>query len=167
MDGNDDSGQYSRIPTLDDLVELCRNLNEHGVKYVIIGGFAVIRQGYIRATGDIDLLVENTRDNVERIRKALAFIRDGEAHKIADNDLDHYQVVRVSGEITVDLIAKACDITFSSVEDHILIDEIKGVRIPYLKPELLLKTKMGVRPKDIQDRKFLQSILEMKGKNNE
>lgn len=63
MDGSDDREQYSRIPTIDDLITLCRNLNEHGAKYVIIGGFAIIRHGYIRATGGIDLLVESSNAN--------------------------------------------------------------------------------------------------------
>ena len=76
MDGNDDFSRYSRIPTLKDLVALCRNLNAHEVKYVIIGGFAVIRHGYIRATGDIDLLVADSRENIRNIRRALAYLPD-------------------------------------------------------------------------------------------
>lgn len=162
MDGSDDLEQFSRIPTLEDLVALCRNLNANDVSYVIIGGFAVIRFGYIRATGDIDLLVENTRENIEKIRKALSYLPDGEAHKISDTDLDQYRVLRVSGEITVDLLGKACDVTYCDAIPHIFWDEIQGVRIPYLKPELLIKTKMGVRPKDVQDRNYLQRFT--KGK---
>jgi hypothetical protein len=162
MDGKNGLDQYSRIPTINDLVTLCKNLNKHDVKYVIIGGFAIIRYGYIRATGDIDLLVENTRENLERIRKALSYLPDGEAYKIADDDLDQYRVVRVSGEITVDLLGKACDVTYSSVKDYIQIDEIENVKIPYLKPELLVRTKMGMRPKDIQDRNFLERMLKQK-----
>jgi hypothetical protein len=46
MDGNDDPGQYSRIPTIEDLVVLCRQLNAHQVQYVIVGGLAVIRFGF-------------------------------------------------------------------------------------------------------------------------
>ena len=159
MDGKDDFDGYSRIPTVKDLVTLCRNLNEHLVKYVIIGGFAVIRFGYIRATGDIDLLVENTKENLERIRKALSYLPDGEAYKISDDDLNKYRVVRVSGEITVDLLGKACDVTYASVQNFIQLDEIENVQIPYLKPELLIQTKMGMRPKDIQDRNFLEGLL--------
>jgi hypothetical protein len=162
MDGKNGLDQYSRIPTINDLVTLCKNLNKHDVKYVIIGGFAIIRYGYIRATGDIDLLVENTRENLERIRKALSYLPDGEAYKIADDDLDQYRVVRVSGEITVDLLGKACDVTYSSVKDYIQIDEIENVKIPYLKPELLVRTKMGGRPKDVQDRNFLERMLKQK-----
>ena len=162
MDGNDDLEKFSRIPALEDLVKLCRNLNAHDVKYVIIGGFAIIRFGYIRATGDIDLLVEDSAENIERIRQALSYLPDGEAHKIADGDLDQYRVVRVSGEITVDLLGKACDVIYRDAIPHILNDEIDGVRIPYLKPELLIKTKMGVRAKDIQDRNYLERLVSRK-----
>ncbi len=73
--------------------------------------------------------------------------------------MSRYRVVRVSGEITVDLIAKACDVTFPSTQNHVHYDEINGVRIPYLKPALLIETKMGVRPKDVQDRIFLQRLI--------
>jgi predicted nucleotidyltransferase len=163
MDGNHDIGRYSRIPTVKDLVTLCRNLNEQDVRYVIIGGFAVIRYGYIRATGDIDLLVENTKENLDRIRKALSYIPEGEAYKIADDDLDLYRVVRVSGEITVDLLGRACDVTYASAKEHIQIDEVEGVKMPYLKPEVLIKTKMGLRAKDVQDRTFLERILKQEG----
>ena len=160
MDGSDDFEQFSRIPTLEDLVTLCRQLNTYEVKYVIIGGFAIIRFGYIRATGDIDLLVENSPDNVERIRRALSYLPDGEAHKIRDNDLDQYRVVRVSGEITVDLLGRARDVTYPDASGHIQNDEIEGVRIPYLRPELPIKTKNGIRPKDVQDRNFLRRLIE-------
>lgn len=34
--------KFSRNPTMEDLVELCRNLNDAGVRYVVIGGFALI-----------------------------------------------------------------------------------------------------------------------------
>jgi hypothetical protein len=84
MDGNDDLEQYSRIPTIEDLAALCHNLNTHEVKYVVIGGLAVIHFGYIRATGDIDLLVEDSPENIERLRKALSYLPDGEADQIAD-----------------------------------------------------------------------------------
>ena len=66
--------------------------------------------------------------------------------------------MRVSGEITVDLLGKACDVTYRDAVDYILVDEIQGVRMPYLKPELLIKTKLGVRPKDVQDRDYLQRL---------
>jgi hypothetical protein len=160
MDGSNDLTEFSRVPTIGDLVTLCNNLNKYGVRYIIIGGFDVIHYGYIRATGDIDLLVDNSVDNIEKIKKALSYLPDGEIQEIADDDLDQYSVVRVCGEITIDLLSKACDVTYQEAKDHISLDEIDGAQIPYLKPELLIKTKMGIRPKDMQDRNFLQRLLE-------
>jgi hypothetical protein len=159
MDGSNDLTQFSRIPTVEDLVVLCDNLNRHKVRYVIIGGFAIIHFGYIRATGDIDLLVDDSPENINRIKNALSYLPDGEIQEIADDDLNRYSVVRVCGDITVDLLGRACDVTYNYAKDHILFDVINGVPIPYLSPELLIKTKLGVRPKDVQDRNFLQQLL--------
>lgn len=60
MDDQNDRPEYSREPTLDDIVQLCRHLNEAGVKYVVIGGFAIILNGFILTTGDVDLLVDSS-----------------------------------------------------------------------------------------------------------
>ncbi len=40
----------SREPSLEDLVELCRHLNQAGARYSIIGGFAMRAVGYGRRT---------------------------------------------------------------------------------------------------------------------
>jgi hypothetical protein len=51
-------GPYAREPQVDDLVRLGKALSAHGVRYVLIGGFAVIAHGGARATKDIDLLID-------------------------------------------------------------------------------------------------------------
>lgn len=51
-------GSSLRAPELEDLVELCRRLNEADARYLLIGGFAVILHGFVRGTKDIDLLVD-------------------------------------------------------------------------------------------------------------
>jgi hypothetical protein len=51
MDGSDDIEQFSRIPTLEDLVTLCRNLNAHDVKYVIVGGLRLFALGILEQQG--------------------------------------------------------------------------------------------------------------------
>ena len=44
------------------------DLNGAGVRYVLIGGIALIRHGVVRATRDIDAVFDPSADNVERIR---------------------------------------------------------------------------------------------------
>ncbi len=64
MDDSDDGKNLeSRPPTVEDLVKLCRSLNNMGAKYLVIGGMAVIQAGFVRATADIDLLVDAAPEN--------------------------------------------------------------------------------------------------------
>jgi len=60
-----------RPPTMDDLVELCKSLNEKNVKYVVVGGMAIINEGLTRATVDIDLLIDASSDNMEKNKRSI------------------------------------------------------------------------------------------------
>ena len=52
------ASRIGEISGLADLVSLCRSLNREGARYVVIGGMAMIQAGFVRATEDIDLLVD-------------------------------------------------------------------------------------------------------------
>jgi len=65
-----------RTPEEDDLVKLCASLNDQGALYLVVGGMAMNQQGLLRATEDIDLLLEKSRDNQKRVRKALEVLPD-------------------------------------------------------------------------------------------
>lgn len=45
---------------------VCRRLHEAGVRYVIVGEFALALHGAVRATKDVDVLIEPTVDNARR-----------------------------------------------------------------------------------------------------
>lgn len=55
-----------------DFVELLRALNDEGVRYLIVGGYAVSLHAQPRATKDIDLLVECSEANGSALYRALA-----------------------------------------------------------------------------------------------
>lgn len=61
MDDTDDAA-YARAPEPEDVVRICRALNEADAKYVLIGGFAVVAHGASRFTKDIDFLVDDAPD---------------------------------------------------------------------------------------------------------
>lgn len=52
-------------------LELLRLLREHDVDFLVIGGIAVAAHGYLRATKDVDVIPEPSRDNLERLAAAL------------------------------------------------------------------------------------------------
>lgn len=54
--------------------ELLRTLCEHEVEFVLIGGFAVAVQGFVRATKGVDVVPRSTRENYTRLWDALASI---------------------------------------------------------------------------------------------
>ncbi|MEO6236707.1 MAG: hypothetical protein ABIQ52_06875 [Vicinamibacterales bacterium] len=67
----------SREPTVEDLRELGRALNDRGAKYVVVGGFAIRAAGYIRSTMDVDVIVAADHENQARVFAALATLPDG------------------------------------------------------------------------------------------
>ena len=52
-----------REPTVEDLRDLCRELNRREARYVVVGGFAIRAAGYNRRTMDVDLVVSADREN--------------------------------------------------------------------------------------------------------
>jgi len=50
---------------------ILRLLNQAGVEYVLIGGFAVVIHGYERLTGDLDICYARSRENVKRLADVL------------------------------------------------------------------------------------------------
>ncbi|OHD24289.1 MAG: hypothetical protein A2086_01290 [Spirochaetes bacterium GWD1_27_9] len=51
-----------------DFIEL---LNKNDVKYLLVGGYAVAYYGYPRYTKDIDIWIENTKENAEKLLDSL------------------------------------------------------------------------------------------------
>jgi predicted nucleotidyltransferase len=48
------------------------SLNRAGVRYLVVGGVAVVLHGYLRVTADLDLVVQLERGNVDRAVRALS-----------------------------------------------------------------------------------------------
>jgi hypothetical protein len=55
----------------DSVVAIVAALNESRVRYLIVGGLAVVAHGYVRFTADVDLLLSTEPDNLRRAVTAL------------------------------------------------------------------------------------------------
>jgi len=142
-----------------EIVRVCEALNSEGVKYVVVGGCAVILHGYYRTTHDIDLLVDASIENIRRLKEALQEIfKSDEISEIRDVDIDQYAVVRFapeSEEIVIDMIGKIGKIDFKMAIRDIEEIELEGIKIPVCGLSTLIETKKGIRPKDKEDLLFL------------
>jgi predicted nucleotidyltransferase len=150
--------EYSRQPRPEDLVKICTALNAEGARYILIGGFAVIARGLERPTKDIDLLVDSTPDNIERIKRALAVLPDNAVREVNAEEVERYDVIRVADEVVVDLMTAACGVTWAEADLDAEILELDGVEIPIAGLETLIRTKQTVRPHDAADREFLERL---------
>lgn len=62
-------------PDAPDLVGVITAANEVGLPYVVIGGFAVIANQYVRGTEDVDLLISGDHALDDRLSQFLASTR--------------------------------------------------------------------------------------------
>ena len=145
----------------DPILRLFAGLNREGVEYVLVGGQAVRLNGFLRATEDVDVLVAGTRENGERVKRALAFLpssQDIDAEWFVPPTSGEVENIRVADEILVDLLFSANGQSYQALQPHIRIVDLDGVPVRVVDIAGLLKTKTDFREKDILDRQVLTRI---------
>jgi hypothetical protein len=117
--------------------------------------------GLVRATEDIDLLIEASPENQQRVREALRILPERAIDELGpDEDLRQWVVVRVNDEITVDLMTSACGVTYTEAAGGLLMRAIGGVEIPFANRDLMIRLKQGNREKDRIDLEYLHRCPE-------
>ncbi|MBW8051252.1 MAG: hypothetical protein FVQ77_13105 [Cytophagales bacterium] len=67
---NNPAGKNMNI-TDKEVLQFFRALNDHSVKYMLVGGVATAFHGYVRATQDLDLWIQKNDENKEKLINAL------------------------------------------------------------------------------------------------
>jgi hypothetical protein len=147
----------SRQPSVEDLRDLCRELNQRQARYVVVGGFAIRAAGYNRQTMAVDLIVAADPDNESRVFSALSTLPDNAVRELKPGELQQYNVIRVADEILVDLMRSAGGIEYEEAAKDVVVREVEGVPIPFASPRLLWRMKVVThREKDAADLVFLR-----------
>ena len=153
-----------REPTVEDLRDLCRELNRRSAKYVVVGGFAIRAANYNRHTMDVDLIVAADAENEAKVFSALATLPDNAVRELQPGELKQYNVIRVGDEILVDLMRSAGGIDYAEAAKDIVVREVDGVPIPFASPRLLWRMKAAThREKDAGDLVFLRQWFAERG----
>lgn len=160
--------EYTRPATWEDLKRVAQYLDEAGVAYALIGGYALAAHGLVRLTEDIDVLVEPSAHNSRRWIFALSRLPDGAARELESEpdvfaDQKRY-AIRINDEFTVDILPAAAGLSWEQLQPFIEDIELDGVRIRVLSLEGLLRTKQGARPKDQADAAIIARALEELGR---
>jgi hypothetical protein len=141
-----------------DFSEFLGLLNEHNVKYLVVGGYAVAFHGYPRYTRDIDIWVESSPENAENIMKVLEDFGFGSLDIKVDDFLVHSRVIQLGyPPHRIDLVTSLTDADFTDCYDKKVIAKINGVTVNFIDLDSLRKNKQASnRPQDIADLEHLQ-----------
>jgi hypothetical protein len=149
-------------------LKLLRNLLEFNVKFILIGGHAAIYYGVNRNTGDIDILVEPTKENGQRLLDALRKM-ELEIPKIAPEEFQSELVLSFGlSPDAADILTFTPGIEFNSAFRNAQIIDFSGLKIPVIDIKDLIKNKESLQRKgeksllDKYDAEVLKKILKRK-----
>ncbi len=150
----------------DDYLDFFELLNEHKAKYVLVGGLAVVINGFFRTTKDMDLYIEPTIENCKKVVDVInAF--GFKYLKISPEDLiDSNGFVQLGNTpIRIDLFSELPGLTFQDVYDNSFIYDQEKIPFRVIHINHLIANKKAVgRSQDITDVRNLEKIVILKNK---
>ena len=147
-----------------DIERLLRLLNEHSVRYVVIGATAFPVHGYARATLDVDIFIEPETGNAERTRTALA----GFGYDVTDltvEELLSKKILIRQYTLQTDIHPFVKGVTFADVWGRRVTSRIGETPADFASLDDLISMKKAAgRPKDVEDLRVLLELKARKGR---
>ena len=142
----------------EDYKEMLLILLNNKVKFLVVGAYAMGAYGYPRATGDLDIWVEPSLENSEKIHQSLSEF-GAPLLEITKTTFCEEGIVFQIGVAPrrIDIITKIEGVDFKKAYSDEREIEIEGIKIPFLSKENLIKNKESTgREKDKLDVKYLR-----------
>ena len=139
----------------EDFLEFIAALNGQQVEYLIVGGYAVIYHGYPRTTGDLDVWVNKTEENYDRLVKTFEDFGMPTFDMTKENflskpELDVFAFGR--SPVSIEILNSVKGLKFEGAFENSVTTEMSGVEVRLLSREDLLVAKRAAnRPRDIND----------------
>jgi hypothetical protein len=136
-------------------------LNKNDVKYVLVGGWAVIFEGYSRTTGDMDFFIGADEENAIKIVEVInEFMGSSLGFKIEDFLKEDNVIMLGRPPFRIDILTSISGISFQEAFDssHLYVDGDLAIRCIHIN-ELIRNKKASGRLKDLADAEMLEKIL--------
>ena len=144
----------------EDFRDFINALNEADVRYILVGGYSVVLHGYSRTTGDMDLWMERTSENYERIIKAFQIFGMPLFDMTESNFLSHpiWDVFTFgTPPVAIDIMVKIEGLNFEEVFKKAVYFEDDELKIRTInRNDLIAAKKIAGRAKDINDLENLE-----------
>lgn len=119
--------------------------------------------GYVRATTDLDILIERTKDNAERVLAALSTFGYGFARELTPEEILGRPVFIIGDDPQLDIFTVAWSVRYEQAIARSSVVEIEGVPIPLIGIDDLIASKRTDRPLDAADVEALEEIKRIRG----
>lgn len=141
-----------------DFKDFIQALNDEKVRYLVVGGYAVAIHGYPRFTKDIDIWIDRSPENAQRIVEALGQFGFASLGLKAEDFLGEYQFIQLGYPPNrIDIITSLEGVEFSTAYENRLHLSIKEIEVDFLGLDDLRSTKRASgRPQDLIDLDNLQ-----------
>ena len=139
------------------LVALVRS----GVDFAVVGGVAISMNGFVRATEDVDILVNEAPENLRKLLPSLEQWGEGWARELKVEDFAIQEgSIRLVEDFCLDMFVKMRGKALDDFRPRLRFLETSGVRIPYIAPVDLIFLKDGSwRDKDKLDVSAMREIV--------
>jgi predicted nucleotidyltransferase len=136
-----------------DFKEFLKLLEDNGVRYLLIGGYAVIMHGHPRFTSDLDLVVSPSEGNVSRLIKSLQEFGFAGPALQSSVFTSPRSLVRLGVEpIKIEILNYIEGADFDAALDRAETRLVEDIRIKLISLTDLLANKQAVgRPQDLVD----------------
>lgn len=143
-----------------DFKELLESLNRHGVRYLLIGGYAVGLYGHARTTNDIDIVVADDPENAQKVVDALTEFGFGGGELSTDLFTRKESLVIMGVEpVTVDILNYLTGGDFNQAYSRRRTVAVEDIEITLISYEDLITNKRATgRLKDLADIDELEKI---------
>jgi predicted nucleotidyltransferase len=152
----------------EEILNFWKALQEHHVRYIMIGGYAINLHGYQRFTGDVDIWIKDTLDNRQQLRKAFIACDLGDYPMLETMQfVTGWTDFHLNNSLRLDIITEMKgleDYSFDECLQMASVADIENVSVPFLHINQLIRNKEAVnRPKDQIDVSALEKIRKLRG----
>ena len=128
---------------LDKVKRIIDAFNKNNVEYIIIGGYAVILHGFLRATEDLDIIIKLSSENVAKLQHSLKTVYDdSDVDLITYEELAIYPVIRYGtpDNFYIDIISSIGELfSYEKIEKNTKV--IDGIKLSFASASSLYEMK--------------------------
>ena len=150
----------------DNYIDFINLLKKYEVKFVLVGGLAVVVHGHYRTTKDMDLFYECSEENCLKLIKAINDFGFKYLNLSIEDLMDSSGYVKLgNAPVRIDLFCDLPGVNFEEVYKMAFDYTEDGIELKVIHVNHLIQNKLTVgRDQDLSDAKKLKKIIELKNR---